>query len=442
MNLKKILTIFMFLLLISGCAVHKNSGNSNNQETEDNSTPTFYVSTVGDDSNSGTKDSPWKTIQHALETLSPGEKAIIRSGIYNEKLYMDRSGSEGKMIQIMGESATETVLEGNGLSRDLIFIEGADYIEISNLLIRNAERAGIRLSYSNHIELSDLTIKDCGKWGVFTDFSNYTTVENCDISGSEDEHGIYLSNSSDNGTIRGNRVYNNVASGIQINADPSMGGDGISSNCLIENNIVYGNGKWGGAAINLASVRDSTIQNNIIYNNYAGGIAGWDDGQGYEWGSKNLLIIHNTIIFESGEGRWAISLKNGSSNAKVFNNILCGGRRGGFEFNTGSLSGIEINNNIYYRFGSNYMVSDEDDIDYTLSQWQGRGYDKNSFFAEPSTIFVDFSGLNFHLKSTSAALDKGVDKNLKYDFEGDSRPQGGGPDIGADESGNQSFFIL
>ncbi len=436
MDLKKIFSVLIVIMFIFGCSGRIEDNDSGENNSEEDNIPTFYISPGGDDSASGSKDSPWKTIQYALETLSPGERAIIGTGTYHEKLYMDRSGSEGKLIEIKGESSSGTILDGTGIERDLIFIEGADYIKISNLSIKNGERAGIRLSYSNYIELSDLTISDCGKWGIFTDFSDYTTVEDCDISGSKDEHGIYISNSSDNSVIRGNKVYNNVASGIQINADPSMGGDGISSNCLIENNIVSGNGKWGGAAINLASVRDSIIQNNILYKNYAGGIAAWDDGQGNEWGSKNLTIIHNTIVFDNTEGRWAISLKNGSNGAKIYNNILCGGRRGGFEFNTGSLENIKIDNNIYYRYESDLLISDEDDTDYTLAQWQQRGFDGNSVVLDPSSLFKDLSGLDFHLKIGSSAIDKGSDQNLKYDFEGDLRPRGGGPDIGADESGS------
>jgi hypothetical protein len=88
-------------------------------------------------------------------------------------------------------------------------------------------------------------------------------------------------------------------------------GDGITTKAVIEKNIVYENGKLGGAAINLASVRNSTIRNNLIYNNEAGGIAGWGDGNGPEWGCKNNRILNNTIYFRSGQGRWAISLKEG-----------------------------------------------------------------------------------------------------------------------------------
>jgi len=351
-----ILIVMVFLVVFSGCKVKTpDDGNGGDDEP-----PTeFFVSTNGSDSNDGSRNTPWGTIQYALDQLEPGHTLTIMPGSYDETLVMSRSGTADKKIHIKGQSYDTTLLDGSNADRDLFFVEGADYIEISDITISHAPRAALRLSYSNHIEIRDCLIANNGTWGIFTDFSDDTTISNCDVYGSEEEHGIYISNSSDRAIIRNNLVHHNYASGIQINADPSMGGDGISSDCLIENNLVYENGWGGGAAINLASVRDSIIQNNIVVYNYAGGIAAWDDGQGWQWGCKNLTIIHNTIYFRPTQGRWALSLKNGSTGAAVYNNILAGGRRGGFEVNSNVLVEIEMDYNIYYRFNSAFVVSIE-----------------------------------------------------------------------------------
>ncbi len=426
---KYFILIFLFTLLFAFC---NKTGTENNDSDNKESLNTYYVSLTGKDSNDGSKNNPWKTISYGIKSVSPGSKLIILSGVYKEKIEIENIGDSDKSIVIEGESKNSVIIDGTDVSRDLIFFDHCKNIEIKNLSIRNAKRAGIRLSYSHHITINNCNIYDNYKWGIFTDFSNYTKISDCTVYGSEDEHGIYISNSSDNAEIKRNKVYNNYCAGIQINADPSMGGDGISSNCTIDSNIIYDNGIGGGAAINLASVRDSTIQNNIIYNNYAGGIAAWDDAQGYEWGCKNLKIIHNTIYFKNDEGRWALSLKNGSTGAHIINNILSGGEHGGFEYNSNCLSGITIDYNIYYRANSNFLVENEDNHSYTLSEWKSKGYDSHSFYASPMNLFVNTSG-DFHLLSDSPAIDKGKDSKLSYDFEGDKRPLGNGYDIGADE---------
>lgn len=427
-----IIGVLFFLVLITACKVENpdpGNGNGNGDTGEQ-----YYVAVNGSDSDDGSSNAPWRTVQHGVNQLSPGDTLNIRSGTYREEVTATINGTADKKIYIKGASFQTTFLDGNTVARDLFFLENSSYVEISNLAFLRAPRAGVRLSYSDNILIWNCVFADHGRWGVFTDFSNYTTIQNCEAYGSVAEHGIYISNSSDNASIRNNFVHHNYASGVQINADPSMGGDGISSGCLIENNVIYENGIGGGAAINLASVRNSTIQNNVIYHNYAGGIAAWDDGQGLQWGSKNLTIIHNTVYFRSFEGRWALSLKNGSSDGRVNNNIFAGGARGGFEFNTNCLTGIDLDYNIYYRYSSPLVVTWEDSQVYTLIGWKGAGYDAHSVTEFPRNLFIDVLNGNHHLKSTAVAVDMGTDTGLKYDYEGTSRPQGAGPDVGADET--------
>ena len=131
----------------------------------------------------------------------------------------------------------------------------------------------MRIDNAHHVTVRNCTFADNGTWGLFTDFSDYTTVENSEAYGSVDEHGIYISNSSDSPTIRGNRLHDNNGCGLHMNGDISMGGDGIISYAVVENNIVYENGLGGGSGINMDGVTDSVVRNNLLYNNHASGIS-------------------------------------------------------------------------------------------------------------------------------------------------------------------------
>lgn len=394
----------------------------------------YYVSLIGNNNNNGSITSAWRSIQYALNRLSPGDRLYIARGTYREQLYMNRSGDSTGRILIRGEKANVTIIDGSSAARDLLFLEGVRAIDIYDLTFTKAPRSGVRLSFAHGIVMRRCIFSNNGRWGLFTDFSNYTGVFNCQAYGSKIEHGIYISNSSDNVVIRANKVHHNQCSGIQINSDPSMGGDGISSNCTIEANVVYENGKGGGSAINLASVRNSKIQNNILYNNYAGGIGAWDDGQGSQWGSQNLSIFHNTVYFRPGEGRWAISLKNGSTGAQIYNNLLIGGRRGAFEYNGNCLDNIQIDYNIFYSAGISTLVTNEDTAWYTLAAWQAEGYDLHTDTSTPQDLFINHTNGNFHIKTTSLALDNAFPVNVNTDYESTPRPRGAGPDIGADEN--------
>jgi len=44
---------------------------------------TYYVSTLGNDSQIGSILSPWKTIQYGVDMMMPGDTIYIRGGRYN-----------------------------------------------------------------------------------------------------------------------------------------------------------------------------------------------------------------------------------------------------------------------------------------------------------------------------------------------------------------------
>ena len=98
-------------------------------------------------------------------------------------------------------------------------------------------------------------------------------------------------------------LFGNHGCGIQINADASQGGTGITFGALIQNNIIHDNSSGGGSGINLDGVQSSRIQGNLLYNNHASGIALFQIDGGS--GSLNNLIVNNTFVMAS-DARWAV----------------------------------------------------------------------------------------------------------------------------------------
>jgi len=399
---------------------------------------TYYLSPTGSDGNPGTSLYPWKTFKKAASTVKAGDTVIVRDGTYAGGVTIETAGTSAKPI-VFKAAGSGAVIQGSGGERDAVYINGyslaspgwagADmYITLEGLKIRNAARAGIRISCAHHVTVRKCTLTQNGKWGIFTDYSNYSLLEDNNCSYSGEEHGIYVSNSSDYPVIRGNRVHHNSGSGIQINADPAMDdGDGITTGAVIDRNIVYENGQAGGAAINLASVRNSLVRNNVLYKNYAGGIACWADGNGPTWGCKNNRFYNNTVFFRSTEGRWAISLKEGSSGNLIRNNILCGGKSGALEFDGPlSVKGLVMDYNLITRAGSNLVVTWEEEAEYTLGQWRALyGQDGHSISAVPLAVFVSVAASDFRLRAGSPAINAG-DPAAKFDD-----PDGSRNDMGA-----------
>ena len=63
----------------------------------------LYVSVNGNDANSGTKSSPFRTIQKAANVAKPGDKIWIGGGTYKEFVTINVSGTAGSPIVFRGE---------------------------------------------------------------------------------------------------------------------------------------------------------------------------------------------------------------------------------------------------------------------------------------------------------------------------------------------------
>ena len=53
----------------------------------------YYVATTGTDSNPGTQSTPWKTVQHAADTVHAGSTVNVRGGTYEELVRINVSGN-------------------------------------------------------------------------------------------------------------------------------------------------------------------------------------------------------------------------------------------------------------------------------------------------------------------------------------------------------------
>ncbi|MBN2056641.1 right-handed parallel beta-helix repeat-containing protein [bacterium] len=408
----------------------------------------YYVAVDGDDNAAGTGAQPWATINHAAAVVIAGDVVHVLAGTYVQTARFTSPGQPGAPIRFQAEGTVLVDADGEDWG---LFVDGYEdnegrWVELVGFSVTGAARGGIRVSWAEHVTIRNCRCRDNGRWGIFTDFSDDLLIENNICHHNQAEHGIYVSNSGDRPVVRGNYCYENHASGIQLNADPQMGGDGIITGALIEKNICLRNGFAGGAAINLASVRDSIIRNNLLAWNLAGGIACWGDGNGPDWGCKNDRFIGNTICFAADEGRWCISLKEASIDAVIADNVLIGGDSGALEYSPDSMNGLQSDYNILYSQTGPAVVTEEDAAFYDFDEWQAAGWDGHSMEASPELIFLDPATDDFHQRSGSPAIDSGThlaDGVTLDDLEGLPRrddpdtpnqgPQGGFYDMGCHE---------
>ncbi len=75
--------------------------------------PSYFVDALkGSDSNGGTKDKPWKTINHAMRKLGPGDTLYLRGGTFYENVYCAAAGSKDAPITIRSFPGEQAVIDG------------------------------------------------------------------------------------------------------------------------------------------------------------------------------------------------------------------------------------------------------------------------------------------------------------------------------------------
>lgn len=389
---------------------------------------THYVATDGDDAADGSSASPWATLQRAADAVAPGDVVVVRPGSYRG-FYLDTSGTAEMPITFRGEPGA-TIEEDNARTPDGINLEGASFVVIEGFTVVGATRAGIRAVLCEHVTIRNNRADMNGRWGIFTGFCDDLLIEDNECSRSQVEHGIYVSNSGDRPVVRRNRLWGNRANGLHMNGDLSAGGDGVISGALVEQNVIWDNGRGGGSGINGDGVQDSVIRNNLIYENHASGISLYRIDGGAP--STGNLVIHNTVV-QAADGRWALNIQDASTGNRVLNNILLTRHafRGAIDVSADSLEDFTSEHNVVVgRF-----TIDGGDTVMDLAEWRAAtGQDANSIEATIDEVFVDAAGGDYHLSATSPALDRGTATDAPpTDFEGQPRPLGSAVDVGADE---------
>ncbi len=414
---------------------------------------TLQLAPGGDDSAECADGAVFATLTRAAQCLAPGDTLLIADGVYAGGVEIGiRSTMEAPLV-IRGQSLA-AIIEGSGDKTDALRIQECSHVVLEKLTIRKSGRAGLAVRFSDHVRVADCLLTNNEVWGIFTSFADDLTIEDIEACSSKVQHGIYHSNSGDRFIIRRNHIHHNNGCGIHMNGDPEIsGGDGILNEGLVERNHVHHNG--GGGAINMTHVHDIIVRNNLLHHNRANSVTIYQDTGTFEQGSKRVLVTGNTSHFAPGEGRSGINIQETTEKVVITGNIfVSGGNRGNLQVESEHLPTIISDYNLFWGVDQSVLVEQPGDKLISLDQWRSlSGNDMHSQRADP--LFGNIAEFDFVPDATSPALDAAapldsvramvarlegtswllatLDSIPAMDFDGNSRPVGEAPDIGAYE---------
>jgi hypothetical protein len=239
--------------------------------------------------------------------------------------------------------------------------------------------------------------------------------------------GIAIVGSGAAATVQSNRIEGNWTSG---------GGTGVGagiyhwygSSHIVDNQVI---GNYGTQAVYLGGYDEARFESNLIANNHTSvGIAVVNGGL-----SGPALV--NNIVARSGDKTLLFTSPSAAPlTATLIHNTFVGSGTGyGVSVESGYVA-LALTNTIVasHTWGITNTVPASSTVaaDHTLF-WATDQYGivgTNPVYGDPA--FIDLGG-GYHLGPGSAAVDAGVATAETTDIDGDSRPIGLLPDIGADE---------
>ena len=409
----------------------------------------YSVATWGNDANAGSLAAPWRTLQKAASSVPAGGTVYVRNGTY-PGFTMSRSGTSTAEItftEYPGETAT---ISGTGGPSKVVALNGVHDVTISNLTIQSAPAqygAGIYIENSAYaVTVINNILENNRSFGVKVVGSTWVTIQDNVIR--KNETGIEISGAGEGVLIHSNRIYSNDRMIVNdATAWNDRGANAISfyrttGTVTATSNTIYGNraashdyGFDGGAFEVYASsnlvIRANTLWDNenvletgtdgtncsnnrftrnVAYRGTTTSVAGPSMGMILRC-AKDMLVANNTLV---GLDKFAfdVSLAGGFAGSidglKIHNNIAVGSEHP-YSLDTAIPGTVSINYNLVqnsmggavayvYGKGNTNLLSQ-------FSTWTG--FDRNGIQADPQ--FTAPTTSDYHLKTTSPGIDRGMD---------------------------------
>jgi hypothetical protein len=207
-------------------------------------------------------------------------------------------------------------------------------------------------------------------------------------------------------TLRGNRATPTGGFGGGIYAE--LEGLTLTSNRVFSSTAQFG-------AICISSAPRFTMTNNVIAQNVGDGVVLRGNASYPTTGA----LLHNTVAQNGEHGVYVGCYNSGYSTITLTNNIIVSHTVGIFLYEpaTGEPNRVTASHTLFFDTITNTVGSVITSTGETIGD----------------PLFVNLADLNYHIQRRSPAVDAGIDARVFTDMDGDLRPMGGGPDIGADE---------
>lgn len=330
----------------------------------------FYVATTGDDSNPGTEGAPWRTVQHAANTVRAGNTVYVRGGIYEELVSINASGDASNgFITFKSYPGETAVLDATTFTptgrTGVLTIQNKSYVRIEGFEIRNFRTSEHRLvplgvnviGSGSHIELL--------KNNVHHIENNFEGREAPGRGGNA--FGIAVYGTDVQMPISDLVIDRNEVHHLKTGSSESLVVNGNVSNFHITHNVVHDNNNIGIDVIGFErtapdptvdQARDGVVSGNLVYNITSRGNPAYRNDESsdgiYVDGGTRILIEQNVVhdvdfgIELASEHKDRATSYITARNNLIYHCHTAGISIGGYAFERGHTEHCTVVNNTLY----------------------------------------------------------------------------------------------
>jgi len=411
----------------------------------------YYVATTGKNTNNGSIEVPWQTIQYGVSQLNAGDTLNIMAGTYLGKIDLSTSGLINEEITIRNYNNDNVIINGLTLLdyEYLLKIENVNYINISGLKFQDYQKLdaiGILVINSSNISILDnefsnidysttaigqtpnasqnsqpIIVFGRDPLNSITNLAiNGNIIHDCETGWSEC---LSINGNIDGFEVKNNHIYDNTNIPIVAIGHEGECSDPIldqARNGLIKNNNIHDNPSAYAAAggIYIDGGKSITIENNISNNNDYGIEIGCENkGNIPNDPSASNIIVRNNLIYSNKISGIALGGYNYPKSGKVetttitnntvFNNDTDNSYNG--ELLISFVENSIVENNIFYANNTNKVLIMSSKENPTLSLNYNLYYSTSG----SSDIVIEINGIEYNEFSTyQAATSQDLNSNF------------------------------
>ncbi|MFN8643509.1 MAG: PKD domain-containing protein [Candidatus Binatia bacterium] len=186
----------------------------------------FHVDPSGDDAAPGDAAAPWRTVQHAVRQVAPGDTVFVRPGRYVESVRLEASGTAEAPIALVGQAgAILAAPAGLDSAEGIDVAAGVGHLRIDGFVVEGFAESILVRQGAHHVTVRGCEVR-AGSVGVWIAGASSVVIDDCVLH--DNRLGLRVSGAASDVVVQGT---------ISTGNDDGLGCEGDADGFSVEETV-------------------------------------------------------------------------------------------------------------------------------------------------------------------------------------------------------------